>query len=355
MCRLYHKLCSFILVAALVVSIALSAAASTDYWDYRSYHDLPNSVDLRRDVTSDYNTLRFELDYSREQIKDDGIYADVIYSGVTTELLRSVYISGTNLIIEFDAGFTNDTPTPFSFSVSLWERLEDDNGRRSRSQRIDGTSRTFRGTYMNRIGTAADTGTGTAASSSSSSSSSAAAGSSPVNRAQAVELARQAARSGGVVRLQNATELTLSTMRAMVTEAGRTQLRVNADSTIGRAVDVRIAFDPANATTGLDLSATTEGASAKAVADFYGRWYRNRFSVISFGQKGGFGMRVAISAKLNPDLNKDALVFYSYDREANQQRLMRNVDYRVDANGYVRFNTSVSGDIIITDRALMKR
>jgi hypothetical protein len=46
------------------------------------------------------------------------------------------------------------------------------------------------------------------------------------------------------------------------------------------------------------------------------------------------------------------LVLYSYDRATNTYTMIRNPGCWIDANGYLHFNTTLAGDIIVSNGAL---
>ncbi|MCL2034609.1 MAG: hypothetical protein FWG94_07755, partial [Oscillospiraceae bacterium] len=190
----------------------------------------------------------------------------------------------------------------------------------------------------------------------------------PVNITQAVAMtatqnAITAARAAGstvaTVNFKNPGDISLSTLQAMANaarQAGMT-LRLQADSMTAdnRSVDVRITLNPAQSTQDLNLSASTTNAGATRTTNTFTRFFGNNVMTVSLGQQGGFGQTVTIAAKLNPGLNTDNLAFYVYDRTANTFRRIQSPNYRVDANGYVHFDTAMGGEIVISDGALSRR
>jgi hypothetical protein len=132
---------------------------------------------------------------------------------------------------------------------------------------------------------------------------------------------------------------------------------IQADSmaATGNAVDVRITINPALATSGLNLSASTTNAQAQATNNLFDRWFSNNTMTVSLGQQGSFGQNVRIAAQLAHNFNTSTLVFYSYDRVANTFVQIPAPNVFIDANGYVHFTTALAGDIIISQGALARR
>ncbi len=159
-----------------------------------------------------------------------------------------------------------------------------------------------------------------------------------------------------LVAFKNAGNISLDALKAMTTAAGNRTLTVISDSTAANGgVDVRLTFNPAGRTAGMNLSAFTYSDTAKSVKASFESWFQGRFAAISFGQRTDFSQLVRVSAKVNlTGLNVNALRFISYDRAANTFRYFTPT-YTVDANGYLVFDTVMAGDILITDRALATR
>ena len=77
--------------------------------------------------------------------------------------------------------------------------------------------------------------------------------------------------------------------------------------------------------------------------------------VVGLGQQGSFGQEVRVAARLVPNLNTENLYFYAYNSTANTFRPIPAPNYRVDANGFIHFTTSLGGDIIISEGSLSRR
>ena len=147
----------------------------------------------------------------------------------------------------------------------------------------------------------------------------------------------------GVTRITNPGSFSLAQLRAHPTI-------IHADSlTAAGGVDVRIILNPANAATGLDLSASTTSAGAVDRQKMFQDQFGGTSSVIRLGQQDSFGMEVRIAAKVSPALDVDNLYFYSFSREANAFSRFTPSSVQVDNNGFLHFTTTMAGDIVITN------
>ncbi|MCL2856950.1 MAG: hypothetical protein FWE19_04395 [Oscillospiraceae bacterium] len=185
-----------------------------------------------------------------------------------------------------------------------------------------------------------------------------------INPANAPGMVEQAVRSAAPntipsITLNNPGNVDLAFMQAAVTAAQGQRIAINADSFTSPSdgVDVRIRFDPALATTSLDLSGSTTSSRATATRNLFHQYFNRTVSVVSLGQQGNFGMEVRIAARVDlpAGFNLQDLHFYSFDRGSNTvQRFVPN-SVSVDTNRYLHFATSVAGDIIIATGALAPR
>ena len=190
----------------------------------------------------------------------------------------------------------------------------------------------------------------------------------PVNVTQAAantaaQNALAAARATGstvaTVNFRNPGEISLATLKAMTnaaTQAG-IALRIQGDSMTvdNRAVNVRITFNPAHSTQNLNISASSINTQASQTMNTFTRFFSNDLMVVALGQQGSFGQTVRIAVKIAEGLNTNNLVFYTYDRTANSYRQIPAPNMWLDANGYVHFDVSMGGDIVISDGALKRR
>ena len=103
----------------------------------------------------------------------------------------------------------------------------------------------------------------------------------------------------------------------------------------------------------LNLAVNTNTVATKAVKTMFEKYFNNTVEVIGIAQKGKLPFSVKISAKVDlGKLNKANLLFYSYN---NGKYAKLDVKYTIDANGYLVFETSMGGDIIITDKPLSSK
>lgn len=168
----------------------------------------------------------------------------------------------------------------------------------------------------------------------------------------AIKAAKAAGLDTATVRIKNVGNISLDALKAMV--ASGTDIKFQADSMdkTGKTITARISLDPAKSTRDLNLTASVSGSRVKAVKAFFEKWFSNKVSVLSLGQKGSFGQSVDIAAKLDlSGMDTDNLVFYIYDQSANSYKRL-NVNYRIDSSGYVRFTTQAAGDIVVSDGPL---
>ena len=159
-----------------------------------------------------------------------------------------------------------------------------------------------------------------------------------------------------VVTFRNIGTVPASTFEAMANAAGNSGLEVRFDSMDGSAVDVRLYIDPSTVSGDLNVSASTNNQAAQSTKNKFEKFFDNDIAVVSFGQQGSFGTAINVAARVDlSGIDTETLVFYSYDREINQFRLIENPGYRIDANGYLRFTTELAGSIVISDAPLQKK
>ncbi|MCL2580484.1 MAG: hypothetical protein FWE32_10725 [Oscillospiraceae bacterium] len=156
------------------------------------------------------------------------------------------------------------------------------------------------------------------------------------------------------VTMTNQADISLTAIQRIVSEANGGPVRVFADTlnNSGTGVDVRIVFNPAQATAGINLRASTTNAFARQAVMIFEHYFGGSAGAISLGQTGDFGMEVRLAARIPPNLDTDALFFYAYDRNANTFRRFIPTAQRVDANGFLHFTTTMAGDIVITNQRI---
>jgi len=183
----------------------------------------------------------------------------------------------------------------------------------------------------------------------------------PSNATAMAQQAVAAAAAGTVptVRLTNPAFVQHASMQAIATAAGGNAIRVNADTMMttatGTAVDVRITLNPALVTGDLNLAASTTTAEPLRIANFFRTHFVGDFTVVHMQQRETFGQTVRIAARLAPNQSRENFVFYTFNREANTFRLITPENVTVCSAGYVHFSTALAGDILISDRVLVRR
>jgi len=133
---------------------------------------------------------------------------------------------------------------------------------------------------------------------------------------------------------------------------------VNADTLDATgAVAARMSIDVALAVqsgrsinTSIDVNANSR--TNAAIANHLENYFANDMAVVTFGQKGSFGMNVPVALKADLSaLNVNSLQFYSYDVASNSYSEIAT-EYSIDRNGYVHFTTPTGNSVVITDAPL---
>ena len=155
-----------------------------------------------------------------------------------------------------------------------------------------------------------------------------------------------------LIRLTNPSDVSLASMQAVATAAAGRAIRINADTMVGTAVDVRIAVNPALATKDVNLSASTTSDEATDIAALFQRHFDGTMTVVNTQQRDGFGMEVSIAARIDSQLDAEALYFYRFNSEANTFRRIIPEHVSVDSAGFLRFTTTYSDAIVITNTRL---
>lgn len=153
---------------------------------------------------------------------------------------------------------------------------------------------------------------------------------------------------------QNAESVSSSTLKALNSAAVNAGKKASLifDTVVDKKVIGRYYINPANAENlpgTIKLGIYTDSANTRAV---FNKYYNNNFAIASLEQKANFGKPVSIAVKLDlSKLNTQTLKFYAYDTAKNSYLQFSPV-YSVDQAGYLYFDTSLAGDIVITDKAL---
>jgi hypothetical protein len=161
--------------------------------------------------------------------------------------------------------------------------------------------------------------------------------------------------------VKNAETLRAETIRllaALSKNVGK-NIVIDADTTDAKGkILVRIYADItklANVKHDIALKGTADKTATKPITDRFARYYSNTIAVVSLAQKGSFGAKLEIAARVDlTGLDKSKLIAYSYDSETNRIKLIKDAKIKVDKNGFVHFTTESGGEIIITDKPLTK-
>ena len=179
-------------------------------------------------------------------------------------------------------------------------------------------------------------------------------GISVITAAGAARLAAGAARALGediaFVRLIDPGPMPPEVMHAIVSAAGM-DVRVLVENLgeDGRGVDVRITFNPALAVFGLNPQASTTSLDAFITRGTFDSFFDNPIYVVSLSQQRTFGQPVRVAARLNPSIDVDSILFFSYDWRTNLFRPILQPNAWVDPQGFVHFTTTLAGEIVLTD------
>lgn len=157
----------------------------------------------------------------------------------------------------------------------------------------------------------------------------------------------------------NANEVTPDAFKKVAEEAAKKniQAKVMADTVMNNVVVGRVIIDAkVAAAQGKDVQLKVT-VGDKATKDLFSKYFVNEIAVVSLSQPVSFGQVVEIAAKV--DLSKldssKPWHFYSYDAAKNEYREIAGTNYKIDANGYIHFNTQLAGKILITDKPMTSK
>lgn len=172
-----------------------------------------------------------------------------------------------------------------------------------------------------------------------------------VDAAALAKSAAEALKAGGkYVLVRNAKEISPEAMKTVYNAANK--LSIYADTTVNGATTLRLYLNPAlgkDIKSSILLGGTVNEAAVKTLFE---RYYNNKLAVLHLNQNGTFGMPVGIAARMDlSGLDTKTLYFYSYNRETNKYYRI-NTKYSIDANGFLRFTTTLAGSVIVTDKPL---
>ena len=177
------------------------------------------------------------------------------------------------------------------------------------------------------------------------------------NAASAVRSAPGFNGGGNVtVAFRNVATVSLDSLRSMSGAAPGREVTAHFDSMDGNNVDVRLSVNPASVNNNVNVWASTTSPAAVNAERHFNRFFNNRVAVVSFGHQGSFGTEVRVAARVDlTGLDRNSLMFYSYNSSTNVATIMQGVTYRIDTSGFVHFYTTHGGEIVITDRPLAAR
>lgn len=161
-----------------------------------------------------------------------------------------------------------------------------------------------------------------------------------------------------VVRLQNAVSILRSTLKAALNAAGNKGVIFHFDTVKKGAVESRLYLRPSllqgKDADSLRLGVTINPANLRKTFDQY---YKNKFHLVSFSQKGGFGGAIEVAVKVElSGFNTNALSFYHYDSASNIFYKLTNVKYFIDANGYLHIQNLTNLDtVIVSDGSMVRK
>jgi hypothetical protein len=161
--------------------------------------------------------------------------------------------------------------------------------------------------------------------------------------------------------VKNAETLKAETIRflAALSKNVEKNIVVDADTTDAKGkIFVRIYADIsklAGVKHDIALKGTVDKNATKPITDRFAKYYSNKIAVVSLAQKGSFGAKLEIAAKIDlTGLDKSKLIAYSYDSKTNKFKLIKDAKIKVDKNGFIHFTTETGGEILITDKPLAK-
>lgn len=186
-----------------------------------------------------------------------------------------------------------------------------------------------------------------------------------IEKTEATTLVNAAIKSASgktaTVTVKNKSAITAEALKAMSTAGANAGKGVSliSDSTSGNAVVGRLYINPANAknlTGTITISTSVNNSNVEKAKAMFTKSFKNNIAVFSFDQDNTFGMPVEVAAKVDlSKLNKNNIYFYSYNRATKKYYRIEKPNASVDNSGYLRFTTTLAGDIIISDGALVKK
>ncbi|WRS27801.1 hypothetical protein U6B65_01335 [Oscillospiraceae bacterium MB08-C2-2] len=175
---------------------------------------------------------------------------------------------------------------------------------------------------------------------------------------EAGDTARKEGKDTAYAQLVNAGAISQDALSAMTRLAGETPLVIQADTLTKdkKAVDVRLNLSPALSVKALNLRATTNSLQADGVKDAFTKKYDNWAMVICLGQREDFGQTVEVAVKNKlASVKAESMYFYTFNSTTGQCVQLENTGAWLDSNGYLHFNTTAGGNLVVSDGALRSK
>ncbi len=106
----------------------------------------------------------------------------------------------------------------------------------------------------------------------------------------------------------------------------------------------------------IDLRVDLSKKATQQTVDIFNKFFKNKITVVSLGQPAAFDIPVSLAVKVDlKGYNTKSLYFYSYNRGKNTYSRIAAPKSWIDKQGFLHFDTSIGGDIIITDKPLTSK
>lgn len=183
-----------------------------------------------------------------------------------------------------------------------------------------------------------------------------------LNKTDLDKLAATAVKASGknaAVTVKSYTKVTseaLTSFAKIAGNAGKSPL-LNIDTLDGSKVRGRLTISPTSAyKNDLNTVVSPDSPAIDSTANMFNKYFKNKIKVISVSQQSDFPTTVTITAKVSlSGMSTSNLNVYSYNKANNKYVKIANPNLKTDTNGYVYVNTTLGGDIIISEGALVKK
>ncbi|MEG1083660.1 MAG: InlB B-repeat-containing protein [Hydrogenoanaerobacterium sp.] len=163
------------------------------------------------------------------------------------------------------------------------------------------------------------------------------------------------------VSVRNAQSIAVTTLMDMAkaAEAAGGRIMLKADTVDDKGfVLARLYINPAlaaNLKGNIKLGVRLGEAETQATLARFSN-FDNKIAVVGLAQQGSFGMPIKLAVKADlKGFDTKKLGFYSYDTHSNIYDRLAKTAYSMDENGYLYFETSVGGELIVSDGPLAKK